>query len=287
MTATPTLPLRGYRVVCIAVYVPAPAAARRLASLGADVTRVEPPQGDPLATWGAAWYDALRAGQRVVRLDLKESAGRVALGELLAGADLLLTAWRPVALERLGLDWPRLHAAYPRLCHVAVTGYGAPDEDRPGHDLTYQARAGLLAPPHFPSTLVADLAGAERAVSTAVALLLARERGGEAGRAHVALADAAAPFAEPRQYGFTAPGGILGGGLPGYAMYRAQDEWIAVAALEPHFWSTLVTELGLPPTADRRALGAAFLAGTAEHWEEWARARGLPIVAVRWAAAGG
>jgi alpha-methylacyl-CoA racemase len=287
MTATPTLPLRGSRVVCVAVYVPAPAAARRLASLGADVTRVEPPQGDPLAAWSPAWYDALRAGQRVVRLDLRAAAGRVALGELLGGADLLLTALRPSALERLGLDWPRLRAAYPRLCHVAITGYGAPDQDRPGHDLTYQARAGLLSPPHLPSTLVADLAGAERAVSTAVALLLARERGGEAGSAHVALADAAVPFAEPRQYGVTAPGGILGGGLPGYAMYRAQDGWIAVAALEPHFWSTLVTELGLSPTADRGALEEAFLASTSEHWEEWARARGLPIVIVRSPTPGG
>src|SRR5215212_9507314 len=109
MTVTPPLPLSGSRIVCVAVYVPAPAAARRLASLGADVTRVEPPQGDPLATWSAAWYDALRAGQRLVRLDLKQSAGRMALGELLAGADLLLTALRPEALERLGLEWPRLH----------------------------------------------------------------------------------------------------------------------------------------------------------------------------------
>ena len=273
--------LRGVKVVCIAVYVPGPAAARRLASLGADVTRVEPPQGDPLATWNAAWYDALRAGQRVVRFDLKESAGRAALGELLVGADLLLTALRPAALERLGLEWPRLHAEYPRLCHVAITGYAAPDEGRPGHDVTYQAHAGLLSPPDLPSTLVADLAGAEQAVSTSLALLLARERGGEAACARAVLTEAVAPFAEPRQYGFTAPGGVLGGGLAGYAVYPAGDGWIAVAALEPHFWSGLLAALGLPPAADRRALAAAFLTGTAEHWEEWARVHGLPIVAVR------
>jgi len=274
-------PLAGYRVVCLALYVPVPAAARRLAALGADVTRVEPPAGDALAAWCPAWYDELRVGQRVVRLDLKREADRAELDELLSDADLLLTAFRPAALARLGLAWDPLHERFPRLCHVVVAGYPAAEEGAPGHDLTYQARAGLLSPPALPNTLLADLAGAEQAVSAALALLLARERGRGAGCARVALADAAATFAEPLRHGLTTAGGPLGGGWPAYALYRAEDGWIVVAALEPHFWSKLLAALGLDPAADRRALEAAFLTRSAGEWEAWAAARTLPVVAVR------
>ena len=83
---------------------------------------------------------------------MKSAEGQAKLAELLAGADVLLTSTRPAALARLGLDWPTLSARYPRLCHVAIVGYPAPDEDRAGHDLTYQASAGLLEPPRFPAS---------------------------------------------------------------------------------------------------------------------------------------
>ncbi|HEX8905060.1 MAG TPA: CoA transferase, partial [Longimicrobiaceae bacterium] len=167
-------PLDGVRVVTTAVNLPGPLACARLHALGAAVTKVEPPSGDPLATASPAWYRELADGQRVVALDLKVPTGRQALAVLLADADLLVTATRPAALERLGLGWAELRARHPRLCHLSITGYAPPDEDRPGHDLTYAAAAGLVAPPDLPRTLLVDLAAAERTVSTALALLLAR-----------------------------------------------------------------------------------------------------------------
>jgi alpha-methylacyl-CoA racemase len=91
--------------------------------------------------------------------------------------------------------------------------------------------------------LVADLAGAERAVSAALLLLFTRERGRGAGYAQVALSEAAQSFAEPLRQGLTAPGGVLGGGFPGYRTYRARDGYVALAALEPHFWERLLQEL--------------------------------------------
>ncbi|HKO56433.1 MAG TPA: CoA transferase, partial [Thermoanaerobaculia bacterium] len=165
--------LHGVRVVTTAVNVPGPVAAARLRELGAQVTKIEPPSGDPLERIAPEWYARLAAGQDVRRIDIKQPS---ALDDLLARADLLLTALRPSSLDRLGLGWERLHAAHPRLCHVAIIGHAPPDEERPGHDLTYVVRAGLATPPHMPSTLLADLAGAERAVSTALALLLAAAR---------------------------------------------------------------------------------------------------------------
>ena len=147
----------------------------------------------------------------------------------------------------------------PASAHVAIVGHVSPD-DTPGHDLTYAAAHGLLAPPLLPRTLVADLGGAERAVSTALALLLARERTGEAARAEVALADAAAAFSAPLRHGLTAGGGVLGGGYPLYGLYRARDGWVALAALEPHFRERLLAELGLDD-AEHETLAACSPSG--------------------------
>jgi crotonobetainyl-CoA:carnitine CoA-transferase CaiB-like acyl-CoA transferase len=273
-------PLHGFRVVSLAVNVPGPVAAARLHALGAAVVKVEPPGGDPLAAFSPVYYDVLREGQEVVRLDLKGGEGRDALATLLAGCDLLLTATRPGALARLGLDWPPLHARFPCLCQVAIVGHPSPDADAPGHDLTYLAPTGLLSPPDLPRTLAADLAGAERAVSAALALLLARERGGEAGFAEVALAAAAESLADPLRHGLTAADGPVGGGFAPYGLYPTQDGWIALAALEPRFQDRLATELDLA-VLDRGALGRIFRGRTAREWEAWAATRDLPIVRVR------
>jgi crotonobetainyl-CoA:carnitine CoA-transferase CaiB-like acyl-CoA transferase len=180
----------------------------------------------------------------------------------------------------LGLDWASLHARDPRLCQVAIVGYPPPNEDVPGHDLTYQAEAGLVEPPRLPRTCLADLAGAQQVVCAALALLLARERGRGGQYAQVSLAEAAAAFAAPWRHGLTTPDGVLGGAWPGYGLYRAREGWVALAALEPHFWEGLARELGLT-APDRGQLHQVFLTKTAEEWETWAVARGLPLLRVR------
>lgn len=282
MTEPPQLPapLAGMDVVTLAVNVPGPAAAARLREFRAAVTKVEPSGGDPLARFAPPWYESLASGQEVRSLDLKDTEGREELAELLNVTDLLLTSSRPAALERLGLSWERLHASYPRLSQVAIVGHPSPRADEPGHDLTYLAGWGLISPPDLPRTLLADLAGAERAVGAALGLLLGRERGMGTGYAEVALSEAAASFAQPLVHGLTNPGGVLGGGLPGYGLYRASDGWIAVAALEDHFLEKLISELEMEE-ADRGGLEAAFVEHPAARWESWATERGLPIAAVR------
>jgi alpha-methylacyl-CoA racemase len=273
-------PLVGVEVVSLALNVPGPVATARLHALGAAVTKVEPPDGDPLARSSHEWYDQLAAGQQVLRLDLKEPSARAELDQLLEEADLLLTAQRPAALARLGLVWDDLHGRFPQLCWVAIVGNPAPGQNRAGHDLTYVAKRGLLAPPEVPRTMIADLGGAERAVSASLTALLARERRSEASYVEVALSDAADLFAEPLRRGLTAPDGPLGGGLAVYGLYETGEGWIAVAALEPSFRRRLAEELELSePT--RPALERAFRGRTAAEWEAWALERDLPIEAVR------
>lgn len=272
--------LQGVKIVSLALNAPGPVAAARLTRLGARVAKVEPPSGDATKTAAPGWYEELCQGQTVLQLDLKSPEGQTKLDELLATADLLLASFRPSALQRLGLDWESLHARHPKLCFVGIVGYAAPFQERTGHDLTYQSDLGLLRPPQMPPTLFIDLAGAERAVSMALALLNRAARKGEAGCAWVSLHECAQELAAPLKAGLTTSSGLLGGAYPLYGFYRANDGWIAIAALEPHFAERLLSELGLKK-ADRTALERIFLQRKAASWEKWAAELDLPLVAVQ------
>jgi alpha-methylacyl-CoA racemase len=277
--------LSGINIVSLALNVPGPVAAARFTQMGAAVTKIEPPAGDGLSKFAPAWYQSLCAGQAIIQLDLKSADGRNQLDALLANADLLLAAFRPAALQRLGLDWPSLHAQYPRLCFVGIVGYLPPEEERTGHDLTYQSDVGLLQPPQMPSSLFVDLAAAERAVSMALALLNKVARTRSAGCAWVSLHECAEDLSAPLRAGLTAAGGLLNGGYPLYGFYQASDGWIAVAALEPHFAERLLLELKLLEfklnDAARPELERIFLQRSAAAWDRWAIERGLPLAAVR------
>jgi crotonobetainyl-CoA:carnitine CoA-transferase CaiB-like acyl-CoA transferase len=276
-------PLEGIRAVNLSLNLPGPVAAARLLRLGAHVIQIVPPSGDPMEAYNPVFYRSLHAGQEFLRLDLKAPEDRAQFDALLSSSDLLLTAFRPAALDRLSLGWSTLHARHPRLCQVALVGDADGAENVPGHDLTYQAERGLVAPPAMPLTLIADMAGAERMVTTALALLLARARSQQGSYAQVALTTAAEDMALPLYQKMTTPGGFLGGASPFYNLYRAQDGWIALAALEPHFQKRLVAELHLETveTASHEKLAAVFAARSAAEWQLWAAQRDLPLVAVR------
>ena len=269
-------PLDGVVVISLAVNLPGPLAAARLRSFGAEITKVEPPSGDPLAAVAPAWFQELVIGQDIVTLDLKSHHDREQLEELLAGADLLLTAMRPSAFDRLGLgESVRRHG----LAHVEIVGHDGADAERPGHDLTYQAQYGTVAAPLMPLVPVADLLGAERAVSAAFAALRAREHG-DPGTWRVVLEDAARDAGAAIRHGLTGPGAPLGGTLPGYAIYASADGHVAVAALEPHFAARLREHFG----QTQEELTRLFAAQPSKHWEEIGAALDIPIVTVRRAA---
>lgn len=266
--------LESYRVVALATYIPGPVAAARLRDLGAAVVKIEPLRGDPLESAAPQWYEELTRGVDVRRMDLRDAQSREALAGLLSSADVVLTAMRARSLAPLALE------RYPRLIHVAIAGEEPPHDDRAGHDLTYQARAGTLDPPAMPRVLVGDMAAAERAVSTALAALLHRERTGEARGATVGITQAAEVFALAYRHGLTAPHGELGGALPSYRIYRAADGWVALAALEPHFAERVKALLGVA-ALDAPELERAFSARSAQAWEQLAEQHDVPLAAVR------
>jgi len=274
--------LDSIRIITLANNVPGPSAAATLLHMGASVTKLEPPSGDFLEKLCPSWYASLNEGVEVLRLNLKSPDGMARLEGMLESCDLLITSIRPSSLQHLSLDWPSIHRRYPRLCQVAIVGYCAGERNRAGHDLTYAAPFGLLSPPGLPRMLVADVVGAQRAVSSALALLYAREKGLGAGYSEVSLIRGAEIAAESLRYGLTAPNGILGGGLPRYNLYETRLGWIALAALEPHFWDTFTRVLGLPDEGTTfDDLQKIFRKQSAMEWEEWGACHDIPIVAVK------
>jgi alpha-methylacyl-CoA racemase len=259
------------RIVSLALNVPGPVAVSRLVAEGAHAVKIDPPWGDPLATLCPAWHEELHRGVTTERLDLKTADGLARIRQILSGADVFLASHRPSALVRLGLDADALHAQFPSLGHVNIVGDSANPEE-PGHDLTYQARAGLVRLT-MPLTLVADMAGAERA--HAAIKDVARQPGSSR---IVGLYDALHDLAAPLRFGLTTAAGPLGGTNPAYAIYAAREGAIAVGALEPHFRSRLYEGLGLADGADPSAI---FATQTASEWEQWAMARDIPLVAIK------
>lgn len=232
-------PLRGVRIVTLALNLPGPAAAARLKALGAQVLKIEPPGGDPMAQMSPALYRALHRGVPVRAVDLKTPQGQADLQAVLQQSDLLLTAFRPAALKRLGLDKRSLAASHPHLSAVFIVGYPGAQAHLPGHDLTFQAEAGLIDAARLPSTLLADMMGGLLVTETALGALLQAKVLGQAARLDIALSDAAGFAAVPRALGMTAPGQLLGGALPEYGVYPCADGLVAIAALEAHFQRAL------------------------------------------------
>ncbi|MFN7196947.1 MAG: CoA transferase, partial [Hylemonella sp.] len=224
-------PLRGVRVLSLALNLPGPAALLRLQAMGARCIKLEPPAGDPMRHYCPPAYAALHDGVRVLQADLKTEAGQRLLQRELARSDVLLTSFRPSALARLGLGWSRLHRLYPALNLVRIVGAAGAQAEIPGHDLTYQAEQGLIQGLNLPPTLYADMGGALLASEAVLLALMRRGRAGAGVQQEVALSEAAAWLALPRRWGLVQPRSAVGGGHAGYRVYACRDGRVAVAAL--------------------------------------------------------
>ncbi len=271
--------LSDIKVINLAINLPGPLAVQRLQQWGARVVKVEPPTGDPLASHNEGFYDELSAGQDVRRINLKEGSGKKELEILLKDADLLFTSFRKSALKKLGLTWGKLHSKFKQLCWVAIFGYPAPNEEKAGHDLTYQAEKGLVRPPELPISLFADIAGAYDAAMEAMRLLYERKTQAIGSFAKIYLSGSLDVFAKPIQYGLTTPHSTLGGNSPAYNLYKTKTNWVALAALESHFWENL-QELLRVKNPDYEMLQSIFLKKSAKEWVKWALENDIPLVMI-------
>lgn len=274
-TPKPLLPLRGVQILSLALNLPGPAALMRCQQMGARCVKLEPPAhpsapqgstGDPMGLYNRGAYDTLHQGVRIATADLKSDKGQKALHRELAKADVLLTSFRPSALQKLGLEWKTLHKLYPTLSLVVIVGAPGVRAEEPGHDLTYLAENNLVGGLELPPTLYADMGGSLMASEAILQARLHQLQRGKGVRLEIALSDAAAYLALPRTWGLTQPGSAVGGGHAGYRVYACKDGRVAMAALEPHFAASLATAVGLNTSSiktmfapDTHAAVAAFL----------------------------
>jgi alpha-methylacyl-CoA racemase len=228
-------PLRGIRIVSLALNLPGPAALMRLKAMGARCTKIESPAGDPMALYSPEAYAQMHAGIARKTLDLKTEAGQRKLHVLLAQTDVLLTSFRPSALHKLGLDAKALRKSHPRLSCVQVVGGAGDAAEEPGHDLTYLAQHGLVTGLDLPATLYADMAGSLAASEAVLKAVLHQRTTDKASVQQISLGEAARYLALPRHWQLTTPKGFVGGAHAGYRVYACKDGRVAVAALEPHF----------------------------------------------------
>jgi alpha-methylacyl-CoA racemase len=250
-------PLRGTRILSIALNLPGPAALMRLKALGASCTKLESPAGDPMQHYSTEAYAQMHAGVKIVKADLKTEEGLARLHKLLAVIDVLLTSFRPSALARLGIGWKALHKTHPHLNLVSIVGDTAAPEV-PGHDLTYMAEHGLVSGLDLPATLFADMGGSLLAVEAVLASVIQQRATSRSSMQTVGLSQAAQYLALPRHWKLTTPDGLIGGAHAFYQVLPCKDGRVAIAALEPHFAQRVCVLMGTSLTQQDDTLNAAL-----------------------------
>ncbi|QEV21392.1 CaiB/BaiF CoA transferase family protein [Streptomyces alboniger] len=286
-------PLAGVRVVELAGIGPGPFAAMLLADLGADVVRVDRPDGGGLAIDPAC--DVTNRNKRSVIVDLKADGGAAQVLGLVERADILIEGYRPGVAERLGIGPEDCHARNPRLVYGRMTGWGqqGPLAQRAGHDIAYIAITGTLGmignpgePPAIPANLIGDYAGGSLYLVVGVLSALTHARvHGEGQVVDAAIVDGAAHLSA-MIHGMLAAGSwqdrrganLLDGGCPFYGTYETSDGgYMAVGSLEQQFYDEFVALLGLAEVAParkdlarwdelREAVAARFKERTREEW---------------------
>ncbi|MES1929675.1 alpha-methylacyl-CoA racemase [Salinisphaera dokdonensis CL-ES53] len=263
--------LQGVRVLDLTRLLPGPHATQLLAQLGAEVIKIEDPDGGDYArSLSPALFEQVNRGKASITLDLRDAADVEAFKGLVADADVVIESFRPGVMERLGCGYDTLAAINPKLVYTALTGYGqtGPLRDAAGHDLNYLSLSGVLdqngtagGPPGISNVQIADLAGGALtcAVGVLSAVIGARASGQgsfvDSAMLDGSLALQSVAMATRADLGQTQPRGadILTGALPNYRVYKCRDgRYLAVGALEPKFFARLLAKLNpLPPNKAR------------------------------------
>jgi crotonobetainyl-CoA:carnitine CoA-transferase CaiB-like acyl-CoA transferase len=279
-------PLAGVRVVDASRVLAGPYLAMLLGDLGADVVKIEKPDGgDQTRAWGPPWvgdeahrvsayFVSANRNKRSAAIDLKRPEGRAAFARLLGGADILVENFLPSEWRRLGFRGGRFTRAHPRLVQCTVTSYGTagPEADRPAYDVVLQAESGLMSLTGFEEgepvrvgVAVVDVLSALYGLSAVLAALRQRDATGRGRRVEVAMVDAGTAFLSYAAQSWLADGrqpARLGSAHPNltpYQAFRAADGWFVVGVGSQALWRRFCAAIERPGLADdpRFATGEA------------------------------
>ncbi len=261
-------PLTGIRVLDLGRHLAGPTAAMWLGDLGADVVKIESPQGDPGRSAGPPFYKGESAfflsanrNKRSVVLDLKKNSGPALLRRLAANTDVLIENFRPHVMERLGLGYDRLRSRNPRLVYCSITGYGrhGPLSERPGLDQIVQGVAGLMSVTGFEDgepiragVPIADLLAGLFGACGILSALHAREKTGRGQRVDTSLLQsmlAMLTFQGVRYLNgaeVAPPAGNHHPIIAPYGVFRARDGLITIGAVDQKTWIQLCKVIAAP-----------------------------------------
>ncbi len=292
-------PLTGLLVLDFTTLLPGPLATLMLAEAGAEVVKIERPEGEEMRSFQPQWegesaaFALLNRGKKNLSLDLKNADSRAKLLPLIERADILVEQFRPGVMARLGLDYDSLRRINPRLVYCSISGYGqsGPRAGEAGHDINYIGATGLLDlqpgpsdQPVVPPALIADIGGGSfPAVINILLALRQREQSGQGCYLDIAMTDAMFSFAIFAQAAgqasgkFPEPGELrIAGGSPRYQLYPTGDgKLVACGALEQKFWAAFTSAIGLAaefiddthdPKATRNAVAKIIASRTAGQW---------------------
>jgi crotonobetainyl-CoA:carnitine CoA-transferase CaiB-like acyl-CoA transferase len=262
------LPLDGIRVLDLSARMPGPMCAQILADLGAEVIKIESPRApdffrrfEPLVEGSGSLFHVCNRNKKGLTLELRLPRGREIFLRLVKNTDVLIEAFRPGTMERMGIGYETLKEENPGLIHCALTAFGqtGPYRMRPAHDLNLLALSGVLdllghkgGPPIVPPVQISGLGGAYQGVVGILAALLSRGKTGRGQSVDVSLFDGVSAFAalEMSRYmaGHHIPKRGLtegGGGYACFNIYRTADgRYLSVGCLEPQFWEAFCRVIG-------------------------------------------
>ncbi|WP_037157774.1 CaiB/BaiF CoA transferase family protein [Rhodococcoides fascians] len=269
--------LTGVKVICVGQFYFAPYCSMLLARLGADVVKVESPNGDPYRKLPSAYDDGnsyqfsmVNSGKRSLKLDLGEPDGQDVLRRLAAGADVLIQNLSPGAMDRFGLGYDVLSSINPRLIMASGTGFGSfgPYAGEPAMDLTVQARTAIMSTtgemdgqPFRTGPSVVDFMAGSHLFGGVMTALYQREQTGRGQHVEVALQDAVIPSLTSNIAGMLTSNGTMPertgnrhGGLAvvPYNAYPASDGWVTVLCPTQSHWDRLCALMGDPDANDDR-----------------------------------
>ncbi|KGM40249.1 CoA-transferase [Aquabacterium sp. NJ1] len=265
--------LSGLRVIDLTRNLPGPFGTRMLADLGAEIIKVEPPEGDPARPLGSL-FEALNHGKECRKIDFKNAADLNQLRDWIATADVMVDSFRPGVLKAMGLDWEALKLINPKLVMVSITGYGQQGAwaQRAGHDLNFMAVSGVLDQVRAPTGELAlsnvqwgDLAAGSS--MACIAILSAVYDAGKRGQgrhidvsmthglhAHLVMPKSTGALLAPMLGGRMPRAGedLLNGVLPCYNLYATADgRHLAVGSLEFKFWKAACEVFERPDWVNR------------------------------------
>ncbi len=301
MAAAGAPPLAGTRVLELGSTVAGPAAGRILADLGAEVIKVEPPEGDTFRTWGIAspdgtgWrFKAHNRNKRLVCLDLRQERDRAIAREIALRCDVVLENFRPGRLDAWGLGEAQLRRDKPDLIYASISGYGqdGPDAKRVCYGTIAEAVGGLRhvtgypdLPPARISVNLGDELAALHAVIGILAALLARGRDGRGDRIDVSLVESCFSLMQGALAEYGATGSIVGrahtNNAPGGLYPTLDGKWVVIVAVAVPIFRRLCVAMGRPELAadprfdssQARIRNAAEIDGIVEAWTRSRNAR--------------